>query len=63
MKKQDILIYSNVIMAISTFVGVGGAIAYYMKTKETQIVYIILTEVIYVMALVILLMGIKDKVK
>lgn len=62
--KEEISLLSNVTMAFSTFVGVGGAIAYYMKEiRDSSIGYIILTEIIYLLAMIILLMSIKNKLK
>ena len=59
-----LLTHSNVIIAFSTSIGVGGAIAYYMKEiRNLSIGYIILTEIIYILAMIILIMFIKNKLK
>ena len=62
MKRGDIYIICNVVIAFSTFVGVGGALAYYMKEiRNLAIGYIILTEIIYLLAMVILIQLIRGK--
>ena len=64
MEKEDISIICNVVIAFSTFVGVGGALAYYMKEiRNLSVGYIILTEIIYLLAMVVLIQLIRGKLK
>jgi amino acid transporter len=62
MKKEDISVVSNAVMAFCTFIGVGGAIAYYLKEmRDLSIGYIILVVIIYILMTVILIYAIKGK--
>jgi len=64
MKKEKVSVLANVLIALSTFFGVGGAVAYYMKeTLEKAVGYIILTEIIYVLAIVMILIVIGVKLE
>ena len=64
MKNQEISVLANVLIAFSTFIGVGGAIAYYVKEiQNSSIDYIILIEITYILTTAILLLGIKSKLE
>ena len=64
MEKEKVSVLANVVIAFSTFIGVGGAIAYYMKDiRGISIGYIILTEIIYILVTIIALMGVKSKLE
>ena len=60
MKGEAVSVLASVIIAFSTFIGVGAASAYYMiEIKAFRITDIIMTEVIYMLMAFILLIGIK----
>ncbi len=55
---------ANVVMAFSTFIGVGGATAFYMKEiKNFDVGYIIMAIVVYILLLIVVLQWIKEKLK
>ena len=60
MKKEDISVLSNVLIAISTFIGVGGTTAVYLNQfQNTSTIIIILVEIIYVILTLLILSWIK----
>lgn len=60
MKSQEVSTLASVVIAIPTFIGVGAAIAYYLKEiiKESGF-FIVLVEIIYLLFTVIILLLIK----
>ena len=60
MKKEDISVLSNVLIAISTFIGVCGTTAVYLNQfQNTSTIIIILVEIIYVILTLLILSWIK----
>ena len=60
MDKEEVYTLASVIIAFSTFTGVGSASAFYLtEIKTFTVSQILLTEVIYILMSVILLVGIK----
>ena len=61
MDKDTIMIIANVVIAFSTFAGVFGATAYYMKEIQgLSLKEIFSIEIIYVLATVLLILVIID---
>ncbi len=64
MKKEELSVLSNVIIALSTFIGVGGATAYYMKEIQgSSLINIVLTEIIYVTLALVLIIWIMERLE
>ena len=64
MEKEVVYALAEVIIAFSTFYGVAVASVYYMaEIKILSSEQIILAEVIYILSSIILLLGIKSRLK
>ncbi len=64
MEKEEVNVLTNVIIAFSTFVGVGGAVAYYMKEiLSKEIDFIILALMVYILTGALTLLIIKGRLK
>lgn len=64
MEKEEINILANVLIAISTFIGVGGATAVYLNQyQNTSGLVIILVEIIYVILTILILSWVKGGMK
>jgi hypothetical protein len=60
MKGGDVRILASVIIAFSTFIGVAGAIAFYMvQIRVFTLAQIVLTEIIYMLLALVILLGVK----
>jgi len=64
MNREDVYTLATVVIAVSTFIGVGAAIAYYLKEiiKDNPF-HIVLLEIEYILVAVITLILIKRNLK
>lgn len=63
-ENEKISILSNVVIAFSTFIGVGAAIAYYLKDiKNSAGLFILLSEIIYILAVIFTIRLIKKRMQ
>lgn len=64
MEKEEINTLANVLIAISTFIGVGGATAVYLtQFQNTSALTIILVEIIYVILTMLILSWVRGGMK
>jgi len=64
MEREEVNMLSQAMIAISTFIGIGGATAYYLRQiQEVSTSNIILVEVIYILITIFLLYWIKNITK
>lgn len=64
MEREEILVLSNVVIAFATFVGIGGAFFYYMRSLDYfSTADIFLVEIVYVLIGLIVISIAKDKMK
>ena len=64
MEKEEINTLSNIVIAFSTWVGVGSALAVYLaQFQDTSITTIILAEIIYILATLLILNWVKGGIK
>ena len=64
MKREDIKLISGVVSAFSTFIGVGGAFAYYLKVVgDLSLNDLILHIVVYILAVLLLIVYLIQKIQ
>jgi len=63
MDKEIISILSNIVIAISTFIGVGAALVYYLtEVTESNTLQVVLVEIEYTLVVIIILIIIKRNI-
>ncbi|MBU3924169.1 MAG: hypothetical protein KJ592_04585 [Nanoarchaeota archaeon] len=64
MDKDMVSVFCGVVVAASTFIGVGAAIAYYLsELAKRNVFYVVFIEVIYFLAVVTLLVLTQRNIK
>lgn len=64
MEQKEISIICEAVLAFCTFIGVGSALAYYMKVLQSfSTIDIIATLFIYVLSVIIIILNIMEMVK
>lgn len=64
MDKDSVSILANVVIAFSSFIGVAGALAYYMvEVRIFSFIHIIFSEVIYMLFMLIILIGVRFRLR
>ena len=64
MDKEIVSVLASVVVAVSTFMGVGAAIAYYLREViEKNVLQVVLIELEYFLVVIIILLFIERNLK